>query len=219
MSADKSGSPPCGIYLQIDDYSDMQKLITHIRQVAMVINRSSGYKKNMNIVELVYNPDNVQQTTDLVALIQNEGMVAIISGLIDGFNADYFKVIGTDGILLDNYSEFKAVRIKLGDDAIIGIKCGNDRGVAENAIKISADYVVLSADTALISWWRSKTDILCAFAMDGITNKNCGALSRAGASFIDVSNYIMTYEKGTMQATVNILHELECAAQTSETLH
>ncbi len=214
MSSDKSGSPPCGIYVRIDEFDDMQKIITNFRQMAMVINRSSGYEKNMNIVELAYSPDNIQKITDLVILAQNEGLVAIISGELNDLD-----IMGADGVLLDNAGAFNDTRAKLGDDLIIGLACCKSKEVADKALDLGVDYITLNADPDLISWWSDKSDIFCVASSNKITNKNCAGLARAGASFVDATNYIKSHEKGTMQGAVNILHELECAAQIPDKLN
>lgn len=206
MSNDKSGSPPCGIYVRIDNFSDMPKTITALRQMTMVINRASGYEKNMSVVEFSYNAEFKTEITDLIALAQNEGMVTIIKGTaLD-------NLLNADGVLLDNVDEIDAVRMALGDDAIIGVMC-ESRAVVELAIEGGADYVVLAADPALVSWCRAKSGVLCVASGAGTTNDNCGALVRAGASFVDVTDYIFTYEKGVMQSTVNILHAIDMAVQ------
>ncbi len=214
MTADKNGSPPCGIYVRIDEFSDMQKLITSFRQMTMVINRASGYEKNMNIVEFVYKPEYAQEITDLIMLAQNEGVVAIVSG-----NIPDFECYGADGILLENTGDVKAAREKLGADAIIGLDYSNIKDIdklkdiTQKAIKGGLDYVNLAANPKTIIWWSAQSDVLCVAIGDKITNDTCAPLARAGADFIDVSDYIFTYEKGVMQATVNILHNLETAAQ------
>ncbi len=230
MTVDKSRSPECGIYVRIDDFSDMRGVITKFRQMTMVINRASGYEKNMNIVEFVYSAAHEQEITDLIMLAQSEGVVAIISG-----NPPDFECYGADGILLDDIDEVKPAREKLGDDAIIGVTCGSpedykaskackdhnscSKDLALKAIKSCSDYVRLNGDPALISWFSSQSDILCVAVGDKITSNNCGALASAGASFVDLSDYIFNYEKGVMQATVNALHSLECATQSPKVLN
>lgn len=213
MSDDKSGSPPCGIYVRIDNFSDMPKLITDLRQMAMVINRASGYEENMSVVELVCNDDNLEQVGDLTAILQVQGLVVILSGAFD-----ITDIMGTDGVLVEQIDDIAKMRTALGDDAIIGVKCSS-RTQAEQAVSEPIDYVVLPADPALIGWWSTKTEGLSVVSGQGITNHSCGGFVRAGASFIDVTDYIFTYEKGVMQGTVNILYAIDTAVQTIGKLH
>ena len=203
MTGDKSGSPPCGIYVRIDDYSDMTDVITKLRQMALVINRASGYEKNMCVVELAFDKDATEQMKDLITIIQAEGMVAIITG---GW------LDGADGALLADHKVIEETRAALGEEAIIGLIC-QTRAQGEIAIEKRVDYAVLPADPAMLGWWRSKTDKLSLASGKGITNSNCGNLARAGADLVDVTEYVFNHEKGVMQGTVNILHALDMAAQ------
>lgn len=202
MSADKSGSPPCGIYMRIDDFSNMLDLIGHIRQMAFTINRSSGYEKNMSVVEVAFTPENAERAADMIPVIQAQGLVAILHGSFDP--------LGADGILLDKISDVAKAREALGDDAIIGVICA-DKGDIDAAIEQGVDYGVLRPDAGLIAAWKVKTDALCIVRGKSVTNANCGDYVRYGADFVDVSDYILKHEKGIMQGTVNILHAIDMA--------
>ena len=79
MSSDKSGSPACGIYVRIDDFSNMLDVIGYVRQMAFAINRSSGYEKNMCVVELVCDANEEgrqERIADLIPIVQEQGLVA-----------------------------------------------------------------------------------------------------------------------------------------------
>ena len=204
MSADKSGSPPCGIYVRIDDFSNMLDLIGHIRQMAFTINRSSGYEKNMSVVEVAYSPENAERAADIIPVIQAQGLVAILHG---GFDP-----LGADGVLLDKISDIAMTRAALGDDTIIGVVCTH-KGDIDAAIGQGVDYGVLCPDAGLIAAWKVKTDALCIVRGQAITNANCGDYVRYGADFVDVSGYILKHEKGIMQGTVNILHAIDVAVE------
>ncbi len=212
MSQDKSGSPPCGIYVRIDDYSNMLDLIGYIRQLAFAINRASGYEKNLVVVEVAFDPENPERHADILPVIRSQGVVAIVSGKID-------PTLEADGALVDDVSSYAEARAALGEDAIIGIVC-DDRSACEKAKATDADYVVLNADPALVSWWASQSDMMNVVrAKKGITPDNCGAVVRSGAGFVDVSDYILKHKKGIMQGTVNILHEIDLATQTPKQLN
>lgn len=215
MSDDKSGSPPCGIYVRIDNFSDMPKLITDLRQMAMVINRASGYEENMSVVELVCDgsAENAERVTDLIPIMQGQGLVVILSGKVVKQN-----IQGADGVLAEKLEDVANLRAALGDDMIIGLECVK-REQAESAASASLDYITLPADPALLGWWSAKTKILSVAYGQGVTNHSCGGLVRAGASFVDVGEYIFGYEKGVMQATVNILHAIDASVQTFGNLH
>lgn len=206
MSTDKPGSPPCGIYVRIDDFSNMLDAIGWVRKLAFTINRSSGYEKNMTVVELAHTPENEEKICDLIPVIQDNGLVAIVT--------DHFETADkADGILLNNVSDAQAAKEALGEDKIIGVVC-KDKAAGEQAIAAKVDYAVLNADPALITWWSAQTDILSvARAKKGVTSSNCGTLVSAGAGFVDVGSYILNHKKDIMQGTVNILHAVEQAAE------
>lgn len=206
MSADKNGSPPCGIYVRIDDFSNMLDVIGQVRKLAFTINRGSGYERNMTVVEVVYTEENAERANDIIPIIKDNGLVAIVSGTFNPMNGD--------GLLLDKNSDIQTTRNALGDDAIIGIIC-NDKDTAEEAISLGADYVCLPADPALITRISAAQDVICLARGKNITSTNCGALAHAGAGLVDVSDYIWNHEKDIMQGTVNIMHALETASQKS----
>ncbi len=204
MSADKSGSPPCGIYVRIDDFSNMLDVIGYIRQMAFTINQRSGYEKNMSIIEVGYTKKYAERAKDIIPIIKDQGLVAIIHGSSDP--------LGADGILLDNSDNLPMMRKALGDDAIIGVIGDKDTTLA--------DYVVLNADPAIIAKWKAENEALCvARGKKPLTADSSGALVSAGADFIDVSTYILKHKKGIMQGTVNILHEINQAVKPPKTVN
>jgi len=184
------------------------RLITNLRQMAMTINRASGYEKNMDVVELVYKAEADEEIGDLVALIQAEGLVAIISGL-----EEFEDIKDADGVLLDDAGLYQDARSILGEDAIIGISCGADKDKAQKAIDMEADFVVLNGDPSLISWFSAQSTMMSVASSAGISNHNCGEFVRSGAGFMDVTDYILEHEKGVMQGTVNIMHAIDLAGQ------
>lgn len=205
MTTDKSGSPPCGIYVRIDDFSNMLDIIGYIRQMAFTINQRSGYEKNMSVVEVAYTPENAERAKDIIPIIQDQGLVAIIHGSFDP--------LGADGVLLDDAADVAKTREALGEDAIIGVIGSQDA--------LGADYAVLNADPAAIGKWKAGSNSLCVARGNkkGITADNCGSLVSVGADFVDVSDYILKHKKGIMQGTVNILHEIKQTTTTPKSIN
>lgn len=212
---DKSGSPPCGLYIQMKSSELIDSSLTTMRQFAMTINRGSGYKKNFTIVEFV-----LDDTTDtarekisaLVEVAQTDGLVAIIR---DDYKAA--AAMDADGVIVGSIEEIKQARDLLGEDKIYGLSCDTSKELAQQAIEAKLDYVEFgSADKApstdLLSWWSTAYDHPC-LARGPITNDNAGSYARAGAGFVDATNYISTQEKGTMQGTVNMLYALELVVE------
>lgn len=213
MSGDKSGSPPCGIYVRIDDFSDMPKLILALRQMAMTINRASGYEKNMAVVELAYSAEYAEKVADLVMLVQAEGLVAILANPPN--NYDIFEA---DGVMLKGAEEIAAAREALGKDAIIGVACGMSKSCAKSAAQAGADFVSFAPDIGLLAWWSMEHEAPCLVSGD-LNNDNCGSFARAGAGFVDVTRYIFEHDEGVMKGTVNVLYALDLATQGGGTLN
>ena len=137
MSADKSGSPPCGIYIRIDDYRDMVKIISDIRQVALVINRSSGYERNMHVIELVFQDGATEKINDLITVIKAQGLVCIISGLDD----NTFNVFEeADGYLFADYTALKNAKQNMDEKYICGLMIGRDKELLKTADQNLFDY-------------------------------------------------------------------------------
>jgi len=203
--SDKSGSPPCGIYLRIDDFSNMLDVIGYIRKMAFAINRGSGYEKNMSVVELVLDGENTEKVSDLVQIVKDQGLVCLIGGkteALDGINAD--------GLIVTNADQIDKARNTLGEDAIIGAKA-NNKGEAEKLTGAPLDFILLPADPTLITWWSANSEILSVADGNGITPSNCAPLASAGVSFINASHYMLNHPKDVMQAIVNMLDALKNA--------
>lgn len=208
----KKGSIPCGLYIRIDTASEMDVNLTLMRQAAFVINRSE-YEKNMHVIEITDN-EGKEEAAALVQLAKMEGMVAIVRG-------DYIRAaeLDADGVLLEDAAKFEEARRGLGEDKIIGVICGIDKARAEHAMALKADYVAFGLHghalppVYLFEWWAVRTQIP-ALALGPVTNDDVGSFVRAGAGFLDATDYIKTQEKGVMQGTVNMLYAIDLAAES-----
>lgn len=214
--SNKPGAPQCGLYYRInkaeeDNILNVRDCLRDIRQFNMVINRTSGYERNMHVIELnatLFSPDDTQM---LIQTIQNEGGVALLSGDIkDPEN------ITADGVIINELDLLPQMRAKLGDDAIIGLVCGASKELAHTALDHDVDFVAFGIrnyglpDIKLLSWCTSVTE-KPALALGSITPDTCGLLAQSGAGFVDVTAYIDAHEDGIMQTTVNLLHALSLA--------
>jgi hypothetical protein len=204
MDSDKGRSPPCGIYLHIRDVGDKLTTLKNLRAVAMVINRSTGYDKNMHMVMFDYAPLKVLELRELVEAVRMSGIVAISGGGVTGFEST-----GADGVLLDKIEDVAILRAQIGGDAIIGLDA---RKMDIKTLKDSgADFVILPADAGKIGAWSMISDVPCV-AGGKIDNDTCGDYAQAGAGFVDVTDYVLKHQKGVLQGAVNVLHALELAA-------
>lgn len=213
----KKGAPACGLYLRVADDLPFETAIARIREAAFVINRSA-YEKNMNVLELggdLVDAEAPERLAALVQLGQHEGMVVIVreqAGLAFAAKAD--------GVILSNIDHLESARAVLGDDAIIGLRCGLSRMMAEKTLGLGVDYISFAAGgrgdvlppESLIVWWSVKTDTPCL--VEGpLTNDDCGRYVRAGATFLEATDYVWQHPKGTKQGVVDMLYAIDLAME------
>lgn len=154
--------------------------------------------------------DEVQKATAFVQVAKMNGLVVIIRGI-----ADWAKLLEADGVLLNHVEEIAAAKEALGEDKIIGLSCGVNRNLMSEALEQGVDYITLgsapiSPDVKLLTEWTTKTSAPVA-VLGPLSNDNADIYAIAGATFLDITNYLTTLEKGPIQATVNMLHAIDLA--------
>ena len=213
----KQGAPACGLYLRIADDKPFEAAFRDLREAAFVINRSS-YEKNLHVLEVGGDPMDVESTDRLRALVlggKQNGLVVIVRGY-----AGLAFASEADGVLLDKAEDIANAREVLGPDAIIGLRCGLSRQTADRALDQGADYISFASGgrgdvlppESLISWWSVKSE-LPALVEGNITNDDCGRYVRAGATFVEATDYVWKHPQGIKQATIDMLYAIDLAAQ------
>lgn len=205
--------PQSGVYIRISAESDPEKTLQQIRQIAMVINRSS-YGKNMHVIEISFGNADKDQAAKLITLVKSLGIVVILRGPLE-----LAKELAADGIILSDKAQIAQARELLGEDGIIGVGCDLGRPEAELILKENVDYV-LFGDTNrqalpaldLLLWWSSVTEI-SSVAGGPVTNDDAKALVRTGATFLDCTDYVLQHPQGVLQAMSNMLYAIDLAAQ------
>lgn len=208
----KVGAPDVGLYL-VCHSSETEDLIPTLRQVFLVFNRSE-YEKNMHVLEIVCDGDDEKNragTALLVELAKANGVVALVR--------DDYKLAAeasADGVMLSNFEELAQARDTFGkEEAIVGLRCRSDKVLAQKAFEAGVDFAGFSGDVLkMSSWWSALANKPCLVEAV-ITNDNCGAYVKAGATFLNASDYVFGYEKGVMQAAVNMLFAMEEVQQAS----
>lgn len=136
------------------------------------------------------------------------------------------KEVGADGAHIGQqdtpYAEARAI---LGEDAILGVTCHDQRHLAIEAAEAGADYVAFGAfyptptkateshpDPEILTWWHETTTVPCV-AIGGINVENCAPLVAAGADFLAVLHGIWAYEDGPGQAVRAFNRVISKAAQ------
>ncbi len=134
------------------------------------------------------------EAQDLVNLCRPLGVLLIIND-----DVALAAAVGADGVHLGrDDGDIAAARAALGPDAIIGVSCYNDLGLAVAAQAAGADYVAFGsfypslvkpdavrATPALLQQARSQLHLPLA-AIGGITTANAAPLIEAGADLLAV---------------------------------
>lgn len=207
---EKSGAPPCGLYYRITGMQTTNEndIVRDIRQIAMVINRRSGYERNKFIIEINAQALQAEQIKKFCTIVKNDGGVALIRD--DHVTPD----TPADGFILHDITKLSAARATCGEDAILGVDHISSKDQAVKALEHDADFIGFGIidyglpDIHLLEWWYEHGQGKPALARGQIDADNCGLLARSGAGFVDVTTYIDDHPDGIMQGTVNILHEL-----------
>lgn len=215
----KAGAPECGLYVRIPDDFLFEDIVPKLRHLFLVTTRSD-YEKNMHVLEIpMPYPDDtnpgggrIDHVREIANYARQNGFVVILRG-----PAEMMERMQADGILLAPDADIAAARAIVGDDAIVGLRCIQDRALAERAAQAGADYVSFSAPVEgrliapdILSWWSTASDIP-ALIEGAITNDDCGAYVRAGAVFIESGDYILNHPKGVLQGAVDMLYAIDLA--------
>ncbi len=211
--SDKSGAPPCGLYMRINHDPDMAHWTPLIGAFVSAIKRCSGYAKNMYALEISldqnFQREALEKAAAFVEVAKLSGLVSIVKGSVEAA-----RDLGADGVIIDDAKALADARVLLGADAIIGLACGESLTALSEGLAAGVDYVTLGraggqmvSPVLLQQAMREKGDLIAAvlgpFSPDGVP-----FYVQGGASFIDGTYYIGSHDKGPLQATVNILHAI-----------
>lgn len=209
----KKGAPECGLYLVLPDDWMSPDFLKNMRDLFRAIN-ASPYEKNAHVVELRVTSDefNAEQKEIISAMAQltkSQGVVFLVGGSLE-----LAKECDADGAMLSDINQIATAREMFGDDAIVGLRVGQSMRVAEKALELGVDIVSFFGvsggfiDPSIVRWWKVKTDNPC-LVEGNITNDDCDFYVRAGADFIDSSNYVWNHPKGVMQGIVNMAFAIQ----------
>lgn len=212
------GAPACGLYVAVPPAFAVETLAPQLRHLFYVTNRSP-YEKNMHALELAHeinDPAFAQRAEPIIALGKSAGFAVILRGKGKA-TAKLAQALSADGVLLDELADIVVARGVLGDDAIIGLRCGLSPERADEARDAGADYVSfgypgreqLPPEEIVKLWaWASEKPVL----VEGpVTNDDIDDFVKAGATFFDCGAYIFNHPDGVMQGTVNMLFAIDLA--------
>ena len=198
----------CGLYLSASPHSE-QHTIDKIRSIFNTINQLPT-KKNRHILQLqtagLNDTEILASAEELLTLCRYYGIVFLIND-----RSDLVLKIGADGIFISqqdvssNSDYISKCRSQLGDNAIIGINCGNSEpkailakqeGIVDfvlfETFFAPPHYIASRANTELLSWWSTYSEILCV-AKGHITPDNYELLVQEGADFLCCDSFIWNY--------------------------
>lgn len=128
-------------------------------------------------------------------------------------NAAMAQRYGCDGVHIGQSDmAYGAARKLMGDEAIIGVTCHDNKHLALEAGEAGADYVAFGAfyetrtkattarpDTDILQFWQQFVELPCV-AIGGITPENAAPLVEAGADFIATSSGVWQHAEGPAEA-------------------
>lgn len=210
QNTDKSGAPQCGIYIRIDlphgkmgeKDGDYSHIMLNTQLVMKTVNEQSAHEKNMHVVEI--SGGHPESLKVICQVIQSKGFVVII-------NQDHITAqkCGADGVILAQDADVIGIRKILGDDFIIGVK---------GKIHEAADYVTLPPIPQDIMAFTAKSDKLCV-ASGKVTRASISSLIHAGATFVDMTDYITGHKDGVVKATEKVMREIQKSEEEKESLN
>lgn len=208
---------PCGLFIRLSEEVTGPDLLRKVREMFFVINHGpSRYKKNSHILAIPRKMTSTLSADHLkgyVEIAKSQGIVCLMEEDVQACS-DH----GADGVILNDLDSVSDCRNRLGDTAIIGLRCGNDIDLAERAIEKGADFVTFHTsngsmiDPKVAAVWSTLSDKPCL--LEGpFTNDYVAAYVTAGADFIEAGSYIWDHKEGVKQGTVNMIHAVELALQ------
>jgi thiamine-phosphate pyrophosphorylase len=120
----------------------------------------------------------LSESIELVRLAQSQAVAALLDG-----NAELAARIGADGVHLTDPEGYGAVRRILGEQAIVGVHCGDSRHMAMEVAEAGASYVAFTADLDLVRWW-AEIMVVPVVAEIGDDLARTAEFVAAGADFI-----------------------------------
>jgi thiamine-phosphate pyrophosphorylase len=125
--------------------------------------------------------------SEIVRRTQEFGIAVIVEN-----NAELALNLGADGLHLGDAEEhnYCAARNRLGNAAILGVSCGDNRHVAMTLAEMGADYIAFGGPpleserrAELIAWWSEIFQVPCV-ALDVEDADEASRLAELGADFI-----------------------------------
>lgn len=208
----KPTAPETGLYMRCDT-AEAMRLFPKLREVFMVMN-GSDHEKNMHVIEIVLSgkeEQDIEAATLYVQVAQSNGVVALVQGDIE-----FAKTAQADGVVVTGLRHVASARDTLGEEAIVAVMNVSSLGEAIAARSAGADLIGIKPDAFGLADIKLLAELADGgehpvLAQGAYTNDNVHDAVMMGATFVDCTEYLFGYEKGSAQAASNMLYAVELA--------
>ena len=131
-------------------------------------------------------PPNFVQASEMLQRTQDRGIAFLVEN-----DSELALILGADGLHLADAEEnsYAQARARLGNAAIVGVSCGENRHTAMTFAEMGADYIAFGAPLAgerhaeLIAWWSEIFQVPCV-VLDVEDAEVAAQLAKLGADFV-----------------------------------
>jgi thiamine-phosphate pyrophosphorylase len=172
--------PQCQLYLTLPPLLSREVIAALEQTIASVDVACVLLTQGETAPELARASEIVRRTQELGIAVLAENDVELALSL------------GADGLHLSNAEErgYAEARARLGNAAILGVSCGDNRHVAMTLAEMGADYIAFGGPplegerrAELIAWWSEIFQVPCV-ALDVEDSGEAARLAALGADFV-----------------------------------
>ena len=129
----------------------------------------------------------LDEASEFVRRTQEHGIAVLVENQVE-----FALSLGADGVHLTDAGEttYAQARTRLGNAAILGVSCGENRHAAMTLAEMGADYIAFGGApldgerrAELISWWSEVFQVPCV-ALDVGDAEEAARLAKFGADFV-----------------------------------
>jgi len=127
------------------------------------------------------------EAAEFVRRTQEHGIAVLVENQVE-----FALSLGADGVHLTDAEEttYAQARARLGNAAILGVSCGENRHAAMTLAEMGADYIAFGEGpldserrAELIAWWSEVFQVSCV-ALDVEDAEEAARLAKLGADFV-----------------------------------
>lgn len=170
----------CELYLKLPPFSSREAMAAFEHTIA------SADVACVLLAQGVTPPD-LAEASEIVRRTQGQGIAVLVEN-----DSDLALSLSADGLHLTDAEDtsFAKARTRLGNAAILGVSCGDNRHVAMTLAEMGADYIAFGGApldseqrAELVAWWSEIFQIPCV-ALDVEDADEAARLAKLGADFV-----------------------------------